>query len=148
MDGYLPNINVGDQQNIVDTSANFNQSDNERLFVVGFASRINSSLNHGLAVATNLINNEVIEQSCIRSIEDNENTRAPQNTTQNVARNNERYSSLPSYPGLSGGPILRCKLGNNAQNKKCVVIGTVWGSERIFHQNGNLRGFRKIHNTN
>jgi hypothetical protein len=120
----------------------FNQNNDERLFVIGTATFPNSALANGLAISTNLTNNNVIMQNCRRSLRNDENTRIPNNIG---TRNNERYSSLASFPGISGGPILRCRLGPNIAHKKCAIIGTNFGAERIFNQN-NMQEFRNIIN--
>ena len=139
----LPVLNTAaGAPNSVNQAAAFNNAD-ERLFIIGSASRPAAALNQGLAVSTNLTI-QGPQNAPRRSFADDENTKTPANIQ---ARPQEDYSSLPSYPGISGGPILRCRLDpNNPANKKCVIIGTNFGAERIFTAGNQLQEFGNIVN--
>jgi hypothetical protein len=57
----------------------------------------------------------------------------------------EFTSDIPSVPGTSGGPVLICKVGEN--KNLCSVIGTIWGTERIFDENKNFKNIKNIVNS-
>lgn len=126
----LPNINeVGDLQ--IDTVSNFNPAE-EKLFIIGRTPNVSCALdNFGLAICI-MLKNEALTHNENRSSENNENIKNPANKV-NIGTLNESFSSLPSYPGISGGVILRCKMSSLDGSKKCAFIGTNWGSERIFN---------------
>ena len=93
-----------------------------------------------MAVATNLTNETSVNEPR-RSFGDDQNTQVPTNV------GSESFSSLASYPGMSGGPVLRCQLDPaQVTHKRCQIIGTNWGADRAFDGNGVLTGFRSIAN--
>lgn len=125
----LPNINeVGDLQ--INTGLDFDPA-TEKLFIIGRAPNASCALdNWGLAICI-MLKNEALTHNENRSSENNENVKDPPHKV-NINTLNESFSSLPSYPGISGGVILRCKMSPDGR-KKCAFIGTNWGSERIFN---------------
>ncbi|MDR3155827.1 MAG: hypothetical protein LBT90_01860 [Holosporaceae bacterium] len=78
----------------------------------------------------------------LRSLQDDPDEKFPSK----LGNINEYFSFLVSAPGMSGGPIFRCKLGSRASDKKCSFIGTNWGAERIFNIMKELKGFRNFIN--
>ncbi len=86
---------------------------------------------------------EGISHAYRRSLNDDETIKKPMLIG---SRLDQAAAHLASYPGMSGGPILRCHLAAAVARKKCAVIGTLWGGERIFDESGNLVGFRNFIN--
>lgn len=127
----LPNINEVDGLQI-NTDSNFDPA-TEKLFIIGRAPDVSCALdNRGLAICI-MLKNEALSHNENRSSENNENVQDPPHKV-NINTLNESFSSLPSYPGMSGGVILRCKMSPDGR-KNCAFIGTNWGSERIFNGN-------------
>lgn len=129
----LPALNTGtgNNLNIVDNTLPFDPV-TERLFVIGLATEPGTDLDHGIVVSTSLTNEGALNRPR-RSFADDENTKLPLNIGSRIE---EDYSSLADFPGISGGAILRCRLDpNNVENKRCQIIGTNWGAERIFINN-------------
>lgn len=113
---------------------------NERLFVIGRASYPTAALDCDIAVSTSLAN-ETPTNEPKRSFGDDPNIKVPPNIGYEIS------ASLPSFPGLSGGPVLRCQLDPTAMgNKRCKIIGTNWGAERVFNDNNELTGFKNVIN--
>lgn len=113
---------------------------NERLFVIGLASHSTSGLDHRTAVATSLTN-EIPTNEPKRSFSDDQNVKIPANIGY------ESSASLPSFPGLSGGAVLRCQLDpHNIGTKRCKIVGTNWGAERVFNDNNEMTGFKSVIN--
>ena len=138
----LPTINALDGLAPVDINADFNPNE-ERLFSIGVASKPRADLSHGIIVAPSLTREDVLD-SPLRSFGNNENEKNPVDIR---SRPEERSSSVPSYPGMSGGPILRCRLDPaNEANKKCAIVGTIWGAERVFSEAGRLIRFENFIN--
>lgn len=94
-----------------------------------------------LTMSTSSIVYETLAHAPRRSLTADENVKIPPNINN---RQNECCCSLPSYEGMSGGPILRCKMHNNTNEKACVVIGTLWGAERIFVNNNGIEEIEKF----
>lgn len=113
---------------------------NEKLFVIGLASHPTAALDYGIVVAASLTN-ETPTNEPRRSFDDDQNIKAPPNIGY------ESSVSLPSFPGLSGGPVLRCQLDpHNMVNKRCKIVGTNWGAERVFNENNEMVGFKSVIN--
>ncbi|MBY0461774.1 MAG: hypothetical protein K2Q34_01150, partial [Alphaproteobacteria bacterium] len=115
----------------------------ERLFAIGMASQPEMGLSHDLIVSTN-IRNDGIENAPRRSFRDDEDRPEPDLIN---SRDEEASSSVSVYYGTSGGPILRCRLDHgNGSHKKCVSVGTIHGSERVFDAGNNFIGFKNFIN--
>lgn len=57
----------------------------------------------------------------------------------------EFTSDFPSINGMSGGPLLSCHVSKNNE-KKCKLIGTLAGAERIFNKNKKLKDLKSLGN--
>jgi hypothetical protein len=129
----LPALNRNNGQNLdtVDNTQQFNPA-NERLFVIGYTSHLNADLdNTGITISTTLTNEGAVDGPR-RSFENNQNVQIPSYIG---SRAEEATSSLATFPGISGGAVLRCRLSSQTTDKRCAVVGTVWGGERIFFNN-------------
>lgn len=144
----LPSINTAlpadaDPDALLPVDLNVVLGADERLFAIGMASFPDMSLSHGLIVSTNM-RNDGIAAAPRRSFRDDENQPEPDLIN---SRNEEASSSVSVYYGTSGGPILRCRLDHgDGSNKKCAVIGTIHGSERVFDAGNNFIGFKNFIN--
>jgi hypothetical protein len=138
-DTHLPNIN---SRTTIDTATPFNPNNNERLFIIGWASQNFELDSSGLTVSTSIINNETLTPSPRRSLKDDEYVKVPTDIGQ---KTNEYCSSLAVYPGMSGGSILRCKMDTGDEGiKACAVIATLWGAERVFINNNGTEKIEKF----
>jgi hypothetical protein len=141
----LPEINAAGTLHIDPASAF--DSTTERLFIIGRAQNVNYALDsNNTAVCTTLKNEETFNDKR-RSFENNENVKNPPSKV-NINAHHEFRSTLATYPGMSGGAIVRCRLDPaNPANKKCNFIGSNWGSERIFNDHTNqFEGFAQFVN--
>lgn len=109
----------------------------ERLFVIGFTSKPGMEMDEsGLIISTAIGDNAVeLIENPRRSLNDDENEKTPQRID---SRNNEYATSLATCEGMSGGPILKCKLRDADHQKTCELIGTLWGEERLFKEDGTI----------
>jgi hypothetical protein len=138
----LPDINADDGGLARTNPSSPFDPTTERLFVIGYNSS-NAALDHATAVSATLTNDGP-GNNPRRSVRDDQNTKTPPYIQ---IRNNEYFSSLATFPGISGGPVLRCRLHNdNGQTKKCACIGTVFGAERKFTVENQLDGFANFTN--
>lgn len=112
----------------------------QRLFVIGLATEDGLVYDDSdLIVSTNMNNNSEVKITALRSLNDDENVKKPPK----IGNIHELSAPLATYYGMSGGPVLLCKLFNNETNKKnCLsIIGTLWGAEREFNEEGKLIQF-------
>lgn len=119
-------------------------SGNKRLFSIGLAACPFIALENEFVISTTFSNNDILTTRLRRSIRNDQNTKTPQNICE---RNNEYFSSLVTFSGMSGGPVFECRLTDDGQIRICKIVGTVWGKERVFKKNL-LVGFRNIINKN
>lgn len=108
-----------------------------RLFVVGLASQ-NELVwdNSDLIVSTTIINDNE-PQTFQRSLNNDQNIQEPEY----IGNINEISTSLATYYGMSGGPIIRCKLYDDGKKICESVIGTLWGGEREFNDERKIKKF-------
>ncbi|GHT96041.1 hypothetical protein FACS1894122_14050 [Alphaproteobacteria bacterium] len=128
VDGTSPKLPIINTDGTVNIAAEFDSS-NERLFVIGLAAYDNFADKYGFAISTTL-RNEGFANTPRRSIKNDGSEKKPKYIE---AIAHEYSSSLATFSGMSGGPVLRCRLNSvDANDKRCEFIGTVFGAERIF----------------
>ncbi|WP_010301887.1 hypothetical protein [Candidatus Odyssella thessalonicensis] len=120
-----------------------------RIFVIGRASEPQAELQKNFAVVTNLTAPVPLQSTTAlvlerRSYKNDPDTNGDPTDIRNLF-NSEFTSDYPTYPGMSGGPVLQCRLVNNNEVQRlCRLVGVDWGSERIFDINDNLINLKSI----
>ncbi|CAO5682065.1 MAG: hypothetical protein HEEMFOPI_01577 [Holosporales bacterium] len=116
----------------------------ERLFSIGLAAEPELALSHNMIVSTSLKTGDRVKHAPRRAFLSEQNHNPPSFIS---SRNEEGSCFLASFGGMSGGPILRCRLDpNNVNNKKCVVIATLWGDGRIYDDSSKIIAMKSIVN--
>ena len=116
-----------------------------KLFIIGMASEEETALEKGFNVATNLTSVNPNLQGKKRSFRDDpEKNQAAEDIRDFLS--SEFLSDYPTYPGMSGGPILECKLVQmqNTWQRRCRLKGINFGSERVFDDDRKLIGLNSI----
>lgn len=142
IDTNLPNI-VGSTHEYPLDEDGFNQ-----MFAIGYATLPPIGLEdyRGFVVSTNLIADlTMVSNNERRSYNDDPQANHKPTLIKKLLPG-EFTSDFPVYYGMSGGPVLICKLINkkNQSMRRCKLVGTIWGSERIFDNKNNLIGFKSI----
>ena len=114
-----------------------NEAQFNKLFIIGRTSKLLITLTEeelrGFVVATNLTNFSREAAGKRRSHMNNPGAnQAPEGLGDFM--DGEFLSDYPTYPGLSGGPILECKLiqDGGVWQRRCRLAGVNFGSERVF----------------
>lgn len=141
-DTNLPNI-VGSTHEYPLDEGSFNQ-----MFAIGYATLPPIGLEdyRGFVVSTNLIADlSMVSSNEKRSYKDDPEANHKPTLIKKLLPG-EFTSDFPVYYGMSGGPVLICKLinTNNQLMRRCKLVGTIWGSERIFDNEDKLIGFKSI----
>ncbi len=117
----------------------------ERILVIGVPGPIDLAQDQfGFSISTNITHRSYNETGLQRSYNDDpQNNAHPRDMAPLLP--GEFTSDYPAYYGMSGGPVLRCRAENALHSqRKCQIIGVIWGSERIFDKNNTLIDFRSI----
>ncbi|WP_010301813.1 hypothetical protein [Candidatus Odyssella thessalonicensis] len=142
-DTHLPDL-TGFQGNFVLTNDGLN-----KIFVIGRASEPQAELQENFVVVTNLTTPLPPQPTAAplrprRSYKNDPDTDGHPTDVRDLF-NSEFTSDYPTYPGMSGGPVLQCRLvSNNEIQRLCRIVGVNWGSERIFDSNNNLINLKSI----
>lgn len=134
--------------NIQGFSGNFDLSNNNKfnkIFVIGRASLPEVAFKNDFVVVTNLTpssynDNSIKKRSHINDPDSNANP-----THLGPLLPGEFTFDYPTYPGMSGAPVLGCKLTNgNPVIRRCRIFGVNWGSERFFDDSNQLTNLKSI----
>ncbi len=109
-----------------------------KLFVIGLASEP-QIMGSDYLIATNLVSSNTNTRGKKRSFTDDpEKNQNAQDVRDFLP--GEFLSDYPTYPGMSGGPILECTLGQHQDmwQRHCRIKGINFGSERVFNASGAL----------
>ena len=115
----------------------------ERLFNIGLAAEPELEFSHNMIVSTSLRVGDSVGRAPRRAFISAQNVKNPDPID---SRREEGASFVASYAGMSGGPILRCKLTPDSAGKKCVIIATLWGDGRIFDESSKIISLKSIVN--